>query len=117
MWRNVTANCIESPPKMVRLRFYRRACPRSPTVTRFFARAPVVYLNQLPLSRVERAMRLALLAFLVAGCGSDLSRDQACADLATARCGQLTSCSAADLARRWPDASTCEAREKLACMD
>ena len=62
-------------------------------------------------------MRFAWLVLLVAGCGSDLSRDQACTDLATARCGQLSTCSPADLTKRWPDASTCEAREKLACMD
>jgi hypothetical protein len=62
-------------------------------------------------------MRIALLAVVIAGCGSDLSRDQACSDFATARCGTLMTCSAADLQKRWPDADTCEAREKLACMD
>lgn len=62
-------------------------------------------------------MRIALLCIVVAGCGSDLSKDQACTDLATARCGQLMTCSAADLEKRWPDANTCEAREKLACMN
>jgi hypothetical protein len=62
-------------------------------------------------------MRIALLVLVLAGCGSDLSRDQACTDLATARCGALMTCSSADLQRRWPDADTCEAREKLACMD
>src|SRR5437763_8665052 len=62
-------------------------------------------------------MRLALLAVVVAGCGTDLSRDQACTDLSTARCGELMTCSTADLTKRWPDVDTCEAREKLACMD
>lgn len=62
-------------------------------------------------------MRIALLWFIVAGCGSDLSKEQACTDLATARCGTLMTCSMADLDRRWPDTDTCEAREKLACMD
>src|SRR5437763_4188562 len=60
-------------------------------------------------------MRIALL--LVAACGSDLTADQACTQLAQVRCSQLQTCSAADLARRWPDLATCEARDKLACTD
>src|SRR4051794_39191891 len=119
MWRNVTANCIESPPKWFDSDHSAPPAPDHRRHAAFFARAPVVYINQLPLSRVGRAMRLALfaIAIVVAGCGSDLSRDQACADLATARCGALMTCSAPDLARRWPDIATCEAREKLACTD
>lgn len=60
---------------------------------------------------------LVTVSILGVGCSNDLSRDQACTDVATARCGQLSTCSPADLTKRWPDAATCEAREKLACMD
>src|SRR3569623_2117911 len=60
---------------------------------------------------------LVTVSILGVGCGSDLSREQACTVLATARCGQLETCCPAELTRRWPDASTCESREKLACMD
>src|SRR5690348_7525579 len=61
--------------------------------------------------------RIAFLACLVVGCGSDLTADQACTHLAQDTCSKLTTCSAADLQRRWPDLATCETRQKLACMD
>lgn len=65
-------------------------------------------------------MRLAFalaVSFVVGACGSDLTADKACTDVAAARCTQIMTCSAADLSRRWPDLATCEAREKLACTE
>ncbi len=58
-----------------------------------------------------------MVLFIVGACGTDLTADKACSDIATARCVQLMTCSSADLAKRWPDLATCEAREKLACTD
>jgi hypothetical protein len=40
----------------------------------------------------------------------------ACAHLATARCGQLEACSTTRFHVHWPDAETCREREQLACV-
>jgi hypothetical protein len=61
----------------------------------------------------------ALLALL--GCGSSGgggggSNDQACADLAKARCSRIAACSSTVFAIRYPDDPTCQAREKASCL-
>ena len=61
--------------------------------------------------------RLAFFMVVLAGCGNDLTSDQACTALANDSCAALMKCSPSDLQRRWPDIATCEAREKLACTD
>jgi hypothetical protein len=61
-------------------------------------------------------MRWIVLGVFVLGCGTDLTADQACSDVAASRCSKLSSCSATDLERRWGDFATCSTREKLACM-
>lgn len=61
-------------------------------------------------------MRWIVLGLFVVGCGSDLTAEQACSDVAESRCAKLSSCSPTDLERRWGDLTTCETREKLACM-
>ncbi len=54
---------------------------------------------------------------VVGACGTDVTADQACNAVAHSRCVQLMTCSAADFAARWPDLTTCETREKLACTE
>ena len=61
-------------------------------------------------------MRWIVLGLFVVGCGTDLTADQACSDVAASRCSKLSTCSATDLERRWGDFATCDTREKLACM-
>lgn len=46
-----------------------------------------------------------------------LSAMDACAQLATAKCMKLMTCSPTDLTRRFVDIGTCETREALACTD
>jgi hypothetical protein len=66
--------------------------------------------------------KLAGLAFpavfaLLAGPGcNSVTADQACTDLAKARCLQLQSCAPARVSSVYADLATCEAREKLSCM-
>src|SRR5262249_38916453 len=55
------------------------------------------------------------------GCGSSVSdmqitADEACTDLAHARCTHLASCSATAIALRFGDETTCEAQEKSNCI-
>jgi hypothetical protein len=50
------------------------------------------------------------------GSGGGLTADQACGDLAMARCTRIESCSATVFAIRYPDQPTCQAREKANCM-
>src|SRR5450432_2705073 len=66
-----------------------------------------------------RCMRALLLCSMVVfgACGTEVTADQACTDVANARCERLMACSPADLAERWPDLATCEARDKLACIE
>src|SRR5258708_39979541 len=66
---------------------------------------------------VRIAFRFLCVAVAVVGCGSDVTATQACANLARDRCTELSTCSATDLQRRWPDLATCEAREQLACQE
>jgi hypothetical protein len=65
-------------------------------------------------------MRLTLGLFpfviFVAACGATTPSDSAaCQTLAQARCQRLAACSAADLAKRYPDEATCEMRIELSC--
>jgi hypothetical protein len=64
-------------------------------------------------------MRIPIFLFVAAivGCGTDVTADQACAAVAASRCKQLMACSPADFSERWPDLPTCEARDKLACVE
>jgi len=67
--------------------------------------------------RLERFAFIAMAVVVVACGGGGVSADQACTDVAQARCGQLQMCSAFLFQRRWPDLATCEVREKLACTN
>jgi hypothetical protein len=62
---------------------------------------------------------LALLAAPIGACSSStpgLSAEQACTDLAAARCKQLDACGANLIAVRFSDLATCLSREHSACM-
>ncbi len=64
-----------------------------------------------------------VVALALAGCGSSPgssptgpTTDQACSDLAHAQCDKRSACtSGVGISRAWGDATTCLAREKLAC--
>jgi hypothetical protein len=59
---------------------------------------------------------LLLAAALLMSCGSVTSADQACSDVAQARCGKRMTCTnGAGITRTWGDMTTCLAREKLTC--
>jgi hypothetical protein len=58
-----------------------------------------------------------VLCIALAGCGSSTSNDQACSDLASARCAKRMSCGSTSIQRVFGDLATCLAREKLACMN
>lgn len=69
---------------------------------------------------------LTLAVLLLAACGSSthstpdagsVSVDQGCSDIAAARCARYTACAPVVLANRYGDAATCQAREKLACVN
>ncbi len=65
-------------------------------------------------------MRLAFapfLALLVASCNTSPSAQTACTKSADETCDQLMTCSSADFQRRWPDLTTCEQRQTLACTE
>jgi hypothetical protein len=63
-------------------------------------------------------MRLGLVAVLLVACGgSDTAIDAACQANAVEHCMKLQTCSPATLGRRWKDLATCEAREKLGCVE
>lgn len=57
-----------------------------------------------------------LLCVVGAGCGSSVSADKACTDLAAAVCTQLQNCAAPLVTTGYGDVATCQARAKLACM-
>jgi hypothetical protein len=68
-------------------------------------------------------MRLTLVPFVIsvallgASCGATTPTDAAaCQTLAQARCQRLAACSAADLAKRYPDEATCEMRVQINCL-
>src|SRR4051812_9407778 len=70
--------------------------------------------------RVRAATLVMVSSFaLPAGCGkAGISADQACADLAQARCAKRDGCtSGVGITRNYGDMATCLAREKLACTD
>jgi hypothetical protein len=54
-------------------------------------------------------------ALLCSGCDSSVSAEQACLDLASARCAAFSSCSPHTLAMMFGDAATCRSREHDAC--
>ena len=56
------------------------------------------------------------LALVAAGCGSGVSADKACTDLAAALCTQLSNCAAPLITTSYGDVATCQARAKLGCM-
>jgi hypothetical protein len=49
--------------------------------------------------------------------GGNVTAQQACADIAAARCMKLSTCSATVFAERYPDEATCESRQKAACLN
>jgi hypothetical protein len=60
-----------------------------------------------------------LASALLASCGnvSQTSADQACGDVAQARCSKRMTCTnGVGITRTWGDMTTCRTREKLACM-
>ena len=57
-----------------------------------------------------------LLAIAVAGCGSGVSADKACTDLAASLCTQIQNCAAPLISTGYGDVATCQARAKLGCM-
>src|SRR5579863_6741509 len=69
---------------------------------------------------MQTLMRIAVCSWTwcMAACGSSgVTAEEACTTVAQARCDELSMCSAADLSRRFGDATTCETREKLACTE
>ena len=62
---------------------------------------------------------LAIVGLAAAGCGgSSVSADKACSEEVDARCAQLSLCSnGALLTTRYGDQTTCQAREKAACLN
>ena len=50
------------------------------------------------------------------GCATPVSADQACADFATANCNRLDQCVLNGTTIRYGGASTCQARQKQACL-
>jgi hypothetical protein len=63
------------------------------------------------------AILSVLFLLSIAGCGGT-SNDQACTDLATARCNKRNTCSnGARITRDYGDLPTCIAREKLSCLN
>ena len=57
-----------------------------------------------------------LLGLLAAGCGSSVSADKACTDLAASVCTQLNNCAAPLVTTLYGDVATCQARAKLGCL-
>jgi hypothetical protein len=67
--------------------------------------------------RGEAAAAVAVLFLgLIEGCPARISAEQACTDLATARCGRISVCSPDALTTSYGDLATCEARESAACL-
>ena len=52
---------------------------------------------------------------LLFACGSPVTADQACADVASARCDILLRCNPLAMSERYGDPATCLARSKMAC--
>ena len=66
------------------------------------------------------AMRTLIVCLCLAACGGDNgpSADQACADVAQARCNLRSMCtSGVGVTRNYGDMNTCIAREKVNCLD
>ncbi len=71
---------------------------------------------------MRRADVLIVLALAALGCGgssgtNEVTADEACTDLAHARCTRLAACSMTAVQTRFGDAATCEAQEKLSCAN
>jgi hypothetical protein len=64
-----------------------------------------------------KALSVLGLFFALCGCGSSTSNDQACSDLAAARCAKRMSCGSTSIQRVYGDLNTCLAREKLICVN
>lgn len=57
-----------------------------------------------------------VMALLAAGCGSSVSPDKACTDLAAAFCTQISNCAGPLISLGYGDVATCQARVKLSCL-
>jgi len=56
------------------------------------------------------------MALLAAGCGSSVSPDKACTDLAAAFCTEVSNCAAPLITLGYGDLATCQTRLKLSCL-
>src|SRR6185369_8267421 len=56
------------------------------------------------------------MALLAAGCGSSVSPDKACTDLAAAFCTEVSNCAAPLITLGYGDVATCQTRLKLSCL-
>jgi hypothetical protein len=56
------------------------------------------------------------MALLTAGCGSGVSADKACTDLAAAYCTEVSNCAEPLITLGYGDVATCQARLKLSCL-
>ena len=57
-----------------------------------------------------------VMALVAAGCGSSVSPDKACTDLAAAFCTEISNCAQPLITLGYGDVATCQARLKLSCL-